>query len=128
MRALHHEDEMVRIDGLGEEVHRAFLNRGHRVLDAAVRRHHHDLQLGIELFGRAQHAQSVSRRKLQVGQDDGGTGLAHVLDGSGSSSRLENDVPLPLERMPEHRPERVLVFNEKNGEGGQWVLIFDARL
>ena len=30
--------------------------------------------------------------------------------------RLEDDVPLPLERMPEHRPEGILVFNEENRE------------
>ena len=109
---------MIGIDGLGEKVHRPFLHRRDRVLDAAVRRHDDDLQLGIELLGRAQHAQAVARRKLQIGQNDRRTRLPHVLDCFGFVARFENDVCLPFERMPEHRPERVLVFDEKNGECG----------
>ena len=44
-RALDHQQQMVGIDRLGEEVERAFLHRRHRVLDAAERGHHDDRQL-----------------------------------------------------------------------------------
>ena len=61
-RPLDHQQQVIGIDGLGEKVHRAFLHRRHRVLDAAVRGHHDDRQLGIELLGRAQHAEAVADR------------------------------------------------------------------
>ena len=62
--ALHHEDEVIGIgiDRLGQEVHRAFLHRHHRVLNAAVRRHDDHLDLGVELPGRAKHAKAVTGR------------------------------------------------------------------
>ena len=62
-RALDHQQQVIGIDGLGEEVHRAFLHRRDRVLDAAVGGHHDDRQLGIELLGRAQDAEAVADRE-----------------------------------------------------------------
>jgi hypothetical protein len=46
MRALDEQQQMIRIDRLGEEVHGAFLHRRHRILDAAVRGHDDHWQLG----------------------------------------------------------------------------------
>ena len=64
-RPLDHQQQVIGIDGLGQEVHRPFLHRRHRVLDAAVGGHDDDLQLGVELLGRAQHAEAVAVRQLQ---------------------------------------------------------------
>ena len=71
-RALDHQQQMIGIDRLGEEVERAFLHRRDGVLDAAERGHDDDRQLGIELLRRAQHAEAVAVGQPQIGQHDGG--------------------------------------------------------
>jgi len=38
------------------------------------------VELGVELFGCAQHAKPIARRQLQVGEDDGGTFLPELFD------------------------------------------------
>ena len=103
---------MIRIDGLGQEVHRAFLHRGHGILDAAVGGHDDDLQLGIELLGGAQHAKAVAGGQLQIGEHDGRARLPQLLNGFGLVARLEHGVALRFERMPQHRPQRVFVFDD----------------
>ena len=97
-----------------------FLHRRHRVLDAAVGGHDDDLQLGIELLGGAQHAEAVADGKLQIGEDDGRTRLPQLLNGFGFVARFEDDVALRFERMAQHGPQRILVFDEENGERGHW--------
>ena len=59
-RACHEQQEMIGIDGFGEKVERAFLHRRHRVLDAAVGSHHDDRDIGVDLLGRAQHAEAIT--------------------------------------------------------------------
>ena len=69
-RALDQQQQMIGIDRLGEEVERPFLHRRDRVLDAAVRGHHDDRQLGIEFLRRAQHAEAVALGQPQIGEHD----------------------------------------------------------
>ena len=73
------QQQVIGIDRLGQEVHRAFAHRRHRVLDAAVGGHDDDRQLGVELLGGAQDAEAVALRQLQVGQDDRGPRLPQLL-------------------------------------------------
>ena len=54
--------------------------------------------------------------KLQVGEDDGRTRLPQLLHGLRFVARLEHGVALRFERMAQHRPQRILVFDEENGE------------
>jgi hypothetical protein len=96
-----------------------FLHGRHRILDAAVRRHHHHRQLRIELRRGAQHAKTVTLGQLQVGQHDHRPCLLHPLDCRGFIHRLDDRVALRLERMPQHRSQRVFVFNEKDWRSGQ---------
>jgi hypothetical protein len=118
-RALHHQQQVIRVHGLGEKVHGPFLHRRHRILDAAIRRHHHDGQLRIELRGGAQNTKAVAFGQLQVGQDDHRARLLHPLDGRWLVHRLDDRVALCLERVPQHRSQRVFVFDEKNWRSGQ---------
>ena len=74
-RARDEQQQVIGIDRLGEEVERAFLHRGHRVLDAAVRGHHDDRQVGVDLLRRAQHAEAVAVRQPQIRQHDRGLRL-----------------------------------------------------
>ena len=106
---------MIGIDRLGEEVERAFLHRRDRVLDAAERRHDDDRQLGIELLRRAQHAEAVAFGQPQVGQHDRGSAGVQRGFGFGLIARLDDGVALRLERMAQHRAQRVLVLDEQNG-------------
>ena len=69
-RARDEQQQVIGIDRLGEEVERAFLHRGDRVLDAAVGGHHDDRQLGVELLRRAQHAEAVAFGQPQIGQHE----------------------------------------------------------
>ena len=118
-RSLDEQQQMIGIHRLGEEIHRAFLHRRHRVLDAAVGRHHDDRQLRIELLGRAQHAEAVAVGQLQVGQHDGRPCLLQLLYGRRLVHGLDDRVPLLLERVAQHRPQRIFVFDEKDGRGSQ---------
>ena len=115
-RALDHQQQMIGIDGLGQEVHRPFLHRGHRVLDAAIGGHHDDLQLGVELLGRAKDAEAVADGKLQVGEDDAPDEPAAAAARPRLVARLEHGVALRFERMAQHGAERILVFDDENGE------------
>ena len=113
-RALDHQQQVIGIDRLGQEVHRPFLHRRHRVLDAAVGGHHDDRQFRVELLGGAQHAEAVAVGQLEIGQHDGGPRLAHLLDGLGLVARFDHGVALRFERMAQHGAQRVLVLDEEN--------------
>ena len=108
---------MIGIDGLREEVERPFLHRGDGILDAAVGGHHDHRRIGIELLRRPQHAEAVAIGQPQVGQDYRRILLEHA-DGFGLIARLEHGMALTLEGMPEHRPERILVFDDEDLSGG----------
>ena len=71
---------------------------------------------GVELLRRAQHAEAVALGQAQIGQDDGGIGWRGSAGlGLGLIARLDDGMPLRLERVAQHRAERVLVFDEQDG-------------
>ena len=107
------QGQMIGIDGLGEEIERALLHRRDRILDAAVGGHHDHRRVGVELLRRAQHAEAIAFGKAQVREHDGRALLEHA-HGLGLIARFEHGMPLPLERVPEHRTQRVLVFDDQN--------------
>ena len=118
-RALDHQQQMIGIDRLGEKVERAFLHRRDGVLDAAEGRHHDDGQFGIELLGGAQHAEAVAVRQPEVGQHDAGTRALQRGDGLGLVARFDDGVALRLERVAQHRAQRVLVLDEQDRRIGR---------
>ena len=118
-RTLHHQQQMIGIDGLGEKVERAFLDGFDGVLNRAVCGHHDDRQLGIQLLGGPQDAEAVALGKPQVRQDDAGPRRSQGTDGFGLVARFDHAVAMGLQRKAEHRAQRVLVFDEQNrGIGG----------
>jgi hypothetical protein len=117
--ALDHQEKMIGIDGLGQEVHRAFLHCGHRVLDAPVRGHDDNRKIRIQFLRGTKNPESVANGQLQVGEDHDGTSPAKLVDGFRFVFRLEDSVVMRFERMPQHGSQRVLVFNDENGERGQ---------
>ncbi len=122
-----HEQQMIGIDRLGEEVHRAFLHSRDRILDAAVRGHHDHGQFRVELLGRAQHAETVALGQLQIGEHHDRTLLAKLLNRRGFVNGLDDRVPLRLERMAKHCPEGVFVFYEENGRGRHVSVVVSAK-
>ncbi len=50
-RALHHEQQHVGVDGLGEKIQGTLFHRRDGILDAAESRHHDDRHFRIEIFG-----------------------------------------------------------------------------
>ena len=106
--------EVIGIDRLGEKVERAFLHRRDRVLDAAVRRHDDDRHVGVELLRRAEDAEPVPLREAEIGEDSDGWALLQQPHGLGLIARLEHGMALPLERVPQHRAQRVFVFDDEN--------------
>ena len=108
------QQQMIGIDRLGEKVERPFLHRRDRILDAAVGGHHDDRHVGVDFLRRAQHAEAVAVRQPQIGEHERRLGLLQLPDRLRLIARLEDGVALTLERMPEHRPQRVLVFDEEN--------------
>ena len=115
-RPLDHQQQVIGIDGLGEKVHRAFFHRRHGILDAAIRGHHDNRQLRIDLLRRFQDAEAVADRQLEVGKHHGRTRLLELLDGGRLIGRFDDDVALRFERMAQHRAERLFVFDEENGK------------
>ena len=113
-RALDHQQEMVGIDRLRQEVEGAFLHRGDGVLDAAERGHDDDRQLGIEVFRRAQHAEAVPLRQAEIRQHHGGVAREQGGFRFALIARFDDGVPLRFERMAQHRPQRVLVFDDED--------------
>ena len=112
-RARDEQGQVIGIDGLGEKIERAFFHRGDGILDAPVRRHDDHRDVGVELLRRAQHAEPIALGEPQVREHDGRALLEHP-HGLGLIARLEHGMSLPLERVPEHRTQRVLVFDDQN--------------
>jgi hypothetical protein len=102
-RAFHHQQQVIRFDRLGQEVHRALAHGGDGVLDAAVCRHHDDRQIGVELLGRSQDPESISDGKLQIRQNCDRARLLKLANGFRLISCLEHSVAVRLEGMPQHR-------------------------
>ena len=113
-RAADEQQQVIRIDRLGEEVERPFLHRRHGVLDAAVRRHDDDRHVGVDFLRGAQHAEPVPFGQAEIGEDQRGLRLLQEPHRLGLIARLDDGMPLPLERMPQHRSQRVFVFDEEN--------------
>ena len=104
---------MVGIDRLGQEVERPFLHRGDRILDAAVRGHHDDRHLGVHLLPRG------GRRSRPLPAGAGRTARAPAAPAGACGPLPAGRAPparhaLPLQRVPEHRAEGVLVLDEKD--------------
>ena len=112
------QQQVIGIDGLGQEVHRPFLHRRDRVLDAAVGGHDDDGDVGVDLLGGAEHAEAVPLGQAQIGQHDRRLLVLQQPHGLGLIARFEDDMILPLQRVPEHRAQRVLVLDDEN-LGGQ---------
>ena len=104
-RAGDQQQKVIGIDGLREEVHGAFLHRGDRILDTAVSGHDDDRDIGVDFLRRAQHAEAVAVGQTQIRQDDRRLRLLQMLDRFGLVTRLDHGMALPLERVPEHRPQ-----------------------
>ncbi len=115
-RPLDHQEQVIGFDGLGQKVHRPFAHRGDGVLDASVRGHHDDGQIGVELLRCAKDAESITNRQLEIGQDDDRAGPTKLANGLWLITRLEHGMAVRLEGVPEHGPERVSVFDDENGE------------
>ncbi len=108
------KSQMVRIHGFREEIHGSFLHRADGVFDAAVGRHHDDRQIGIELLRRAEHAEAVTLREAEIRQNEPQLVIVQEPHGLWLIAGLDHRMPLTLQGMPKHLPERVLVFDEQN--------------
>jgi hypothetical protein len=113
-RAFDHQEQVIWIDRLGKEVHRAVLHGGDGVLDAAVRGHDDDRHVGVELFCGAEHAEAIALRQPEVRENQAGATGPQDLQGLLLIPRLDDGVPLRLEGVPEHRAQRVLVLDQED--------------
>ena len=113
---LHHQQQVVGIDGLREKIRRAFAHCGHGILNAAVRRHHDDWKLGVHLLRSPQNAEAVACRQFEIGEHDCRTRLTELVNRLSLVSRFEDDVALRLERMAKHGAQRILVFDKEDGK------------
>ncbi len=116
-RTVHEEQQMIGIDGLGEKVHRAVLHRPHCVLDAAVGGHDDHRYVGVDVLGRAQHAEAVAVGQPQVRQHERRLRVLEEPDRGWLVAGLDDLIALPLEGVPQHRSERVLVLDDENAGG-----------
>ena len=117
-RAADQQHQVIGIDRLGEKVERAFLHRRHGILDAAVGGHHDHRHVGIDLLRRAQHAEAVAFRQSQIGQHQRRLALLHQPHRLRLVARLDDGMPRTFQGMPQHRAQRVLVFDDEDLGGG----------
>ena len=110
-RPFDEQEQMIGIDRLGEKVHRAFLHRRHRVLNAPVGGHHHHRQFRIQLLRRAQHAKPVALRQTEVGQHHSRPGLLHSLNSLRLVARFNDTMALAFYGQAQHRAEGIFVFD-----------------
>ena len=119
-RAGNQQQEVVRVDRLGEEVHRSLFHRLDSVLDAAVGGHHDDRDLGVELLGRPQYAKPVTTRQPEVSQY---YGRAMLLQSSGRLDlvgRLDHRVLTSFQGVTEHRTKRFLLLDDQRLGWQRW--------
>ena len=114
-----HQQQVIRIDRLGEKIERAFLDGFDSILNRAVRGHDDDRQLGIQLFGRVQDAKAVSLGQAQIREHDAGPRGAHGLRRFAFVARFNHAVALRFKREAQHRSQRFFVFDEQNGRIGR---------
>ena len=118
-RALDDQQEMVRIDRLGEKVERALLDRRDRILNAAERGHDDHRQLRIQLLGRMEHAEAVTHGQSQVRQHHRGVLCLQGRDRLRLIARFDDGVALRLERVAQHGAKGIFVFNQQNRRIGR---------
>ncbi len=75
-RALDHQQQVIGVNRLGQEVERPVLHRRDSILNGAVGGHDDDREIRIGVLGGAQHAESVAIRKPEIGEHDRRQGLA----------------------------------------------------
>ena len=105
---------MIGIDRLGEKIERPFLHRAHGVFDAAVGGHDDDGNVGVDVLDGAQHAEAVSLGQPQIGEHHRGLRLLQQPHRFGLIARFEDGMVLPLQRVPQHLPEGVLVLDDED--------------
>jgi hypothetical protein len=101
-RTFDHQQQVIGIDRLGQEVGRPLPHRRHRVLDASIGRHDDDRELGIEFLRGTQNAKPVAGWKFQIREDDSGARLAELVNRFCLVACFKNDVPLRLEGVTQH--------------------------
>ena len=104
--------------GLAREVERAFLHRSDGILNAAVGRHDDDRRVDILFLHRPQHAEAVTLRQAQVGQHDGRPRLGQLPPRLRFVTRFNHGMPVALERVAQHRAQRIFVFDDQDLCGG----------
>jgi hypothetical protein len=114
-RALDHQQQVIGIDRLGQKVEGAVLHGGNRILNAPVRRHDDDRQLGVELFRGPQHAKAVAFGQAQVRQHERRAILLHHLHRVALGRRFDDLVSATFDGHFQHRAERVFVFDDEDG-------------
>ena len=117
--ALHHQQEVVRIDRLRQKIERALLHSRDRILNAAKSGHHDHRKLGVQLLCDAEHAETVPVGQPQVRQHERGMHCLEHLGGLGLVPRLYDGVALRFEGQAQHRPKRILVLDEQDGGIGR---------
>jgi hypothetical protein len=114
-RALDHQHQDIRIDGLREKIEGAFLHGGHRILNAAERRHDDHRQFRIEILRGPQDAEAIPIGQSEIRQDDARPRRLHRGHGLGLVARFDDRVILRFERKTQHGPQRIFVFDEQDG-------------
>ena len=68
--AVHQQEKVVGVDGLGEEIGSALPDGAHRIFDRTVGRHHNDVGFRTRLQRRFDDVEPGPRGELEVGQDN----------------------------------------------------------
>ena len=113
-RAVQEQEEVVGVDGLGQEVGGAVLHGPDRLLHRSEGGHDDDRHLGVSLPRRFQDVEAAAGGQLQVGQDHQVPLTLETTPGLVGVPGLVHPVATGLQGLPQHRAERLLVLDDQD--------------
>ena len=111
------QEQVLGVDRLGEEVEGPFLHRADGVLERAERGHDDHRDLFVQLFRGPQDGEAIPFRKPQIGEHERRLRLLQHLHRFGGITRFDDLVAVAFQGMPQHRAQRVLVFDDEDAGG-----------
>ena len=116
-RLAHDQDELLRLERLGQVVEGAQLHRLHRRADAPERRQDDDLRPGIHPLRRLQDVDPALAVHPQVGDDHVERLLIQQGPRRGDAGRLPHGPSLAAQQHREREPHRRLVVHDEDAAG-----------
>ena len=116
-RPVHHRDQLVEVERLGQVFEGAALGRAHRRQQGRLRAHDDDAQVGPELADARHEVEPVLVGHHHVGDDELPLALLDPLPKRGGRAGAADVVALTAEGLMEHGADGPVVVGDQDGGG-----------